>query len=504
MIINKNFKEQIKKSKPCSEHILNAFFNLKTATKVLAITSFLMASSAHAWFGLSDAGSTAKNETTKVEEQKNQKTSYDKVPENPIPTLPDQQENQSLKSEGSPFSTDKKLPLTKVEKDPATSSHQNVQKPTEQSPSFQDPVPANILPENYPGKPPAEISNLFREHFEENVPEIDEDHPNYIALQEVKEKMQEIFGTGENKNSPDTFSANGSLPLLGAPKPFLCTTDEPLYRPSRLNAFETNAFLNTFASEPLFLENKEEFSVELRPFFKGGKNPDGNKTLPYNGNQIGIILGLRKQFPLSFVSAELLYGRSFLSIKNTSDEFDDHNVLLGITGGLFRTHVAGSLTFSVGGTFSDMNKREDEKRKSHPKAVVVGSSPLLVFYPPNFPIDFFLGGDLFYVHCFGFEETQKGDKYSCNLDYESSDHFFWRVKAGPSYTFKRSSTKRLYQLVFSFATNVQSAFANRFSFYPSLLFESQGHEKRGGWLLKLGYEFSTDRGAVDLAYGLRF
>lgn len=358
--------------------------------------------------------------------------------------------------------------------------------------------------DNYPGNPTAKTSNLFGEHFEENVPEIDEDHPNYIAFQEAKEKMQEIFGYGENTNYSDTSSANGSWLLLGTSKPFLCTTDERIYGPSRLNAFETNAFLNTFASEPLFLENKEEVSVELRPFFRGGKNPEGNKTLPYNANQIGIILGLRKQLPLSFVSAELLYGRSLLSLKDTSDEIDDHNVMLGITGGLFRTHVSGSLTFSVGGTFSDMNKREAKKRKSQPKALVVGAGPLFVFYPPSFPIDFFLGGDLFYVHGFGFEETQKEDKYSCKLDYESSNYFLWRVKAGPSYTFKRSSTKRLYQLVFSFATNVQSTFANRVSFHPSLLFESQGHKKRGGWILKLGYEFSTDRGAVDLAYGLRF
>lgn len=358
--------------------------------------------------------------------------------------------------------------------------------------------------DNYPGKPPAETSNLFREHFEESNPEIDEDDPNYIAFQEVKEKMQEIFGPGENTNPPDTSSANGSWLLLGTSKPFLCTTDERIYGPSRLNAFETNAFLNTFASEPLFLENKEEVSVEIRPFFRGGKNPDGNKTLPYNANQIGLVLGLRKQLPLSFVSAELLYGRSCLSLKDTSDEVDDHNVMLGVTGGLFRTHVSGSLTFSVGGTFSDMNKREAKKRKSQPKAFVVGAGPLVVFYPPSFPLDFFIGGDLFYVHGFGFEETQKEDKYSCKLDYEISNHFLWRVKAGPSYTFKRSSEKRLYQLVSSFATNVQSAFANRISFHPSLLFESQGHEKHGGWLLKLGYEFSKDRGAVDLAYGLHF
>ena len=34
--------------------------------------------------------------------------------------------------------------------------------------------------------------------------------------------------------------------------------------------------------------------------------------------------------------------------------------------------------------------------------------------------------------------------------------------------------------------------------------ESQGHEKHGGWLFKLGYERSKDRGSVDLAWGLRF
>lgn len=337
----------------------------------------------------------------------------------------------------------------------------------------------------------------------QGTPEVDDEHPNSIALQEVKEKMQEIFGGEEWKGSPETFSENDSWPLLGTSK-MLCKTKEPLYGPSRLNAFETNAFLNTFASEPLFLENKEELSVELRPFFRIGKNSHGNQTLPYDAHQIGAILGLRKQFTTHFVSAELLYGRSYLSLRDTSDAVDDHNVMLGVTGGLFKNHISGSLTFNVGGTFSDMNKREANKRKSHPKALLVGAGPLLVFYPPSFPIDFFLGGDLFYIHGFGFEETQKGDKYACHLDYESSNDFFWRVKAGPSYTLKRSSAKRLYQLVFSLATNVQSASGSPVFFYPNILFESQGHKKRGGWLLKLGYERAKDKGALDLAYGLRF
>jgi len=360
------------------------------------------------------------------------------------------------------------------------------------------------IPENTPGKPPEEFSNLFRETYEENDQEIDEDKPNYIALQEVKKKMQEIFGNEEWEDSPEIVSERGVWGIFGNSQNFLCTTDERIYGPSRLNAFETNAFLNTFASEPLFLENKEELSVELRPFSRIGKNPHGNKTLPYNAHQIGIILGMRKQFPTRFVSAELLYGRSYLSLRDTSDSVNDHNVMLGVTGGLFKNHISLCLTFSVGGTFSDMNKREEKRRKSHPKALLMGMSPLLVFYPPSIPIDFFLGGDLFYVHGFGFEETQKGDKYSCNLDYESSNDFLWRVKSGPSYTFKRSSTKRFYQLVFSLATNVQSASVSRVSFYPNILFESQGHKKKGGWILKLGYERAKDKGALGLAYGLRF
>jgi len=338
----------------------------------------------------------------------------------------------------------------------------------------------------------------------QDIPDIDDEHISAIALQEVKEKVQEIFGDGEWEDSPETVSERGVWGIFENSQNFLCTTDERIYGPSRLNAFETNAFLNTFASEPLFLENKEEFSVELRPFFRIGKNPYGNKTLPYNAHQIGIILGLRKQFPARFVSAELLYGRSHLSLRDTSDEVDDHNVMLGVTGGLFKNHISGSLTFNVGGTFSDMNKSEDKKRKSHPKALLIGMSPLLVAYPPSVPIDFFLGGDLFYIHGFGFDETQKGDKYSCNLDYESSNHFLWRVKAGPSYTLKHSSDKRLYQFVFSLATNMQSALASRVSFYPNIFFESQGDKKRGGWLLKLGYERAKDKGTLDFSYGLRF
>ena len=524
MIVKKLIKESVKKQKTCSEYVLGPFFDLKMALKVLSIASFFVfSSSAHAWFGFSDTGSTKEEETTTEPSQNKAShsveqpapsmpssstpnalnpSSTEKIPEQSAPPFELRKDQGALPSESINDQTPQSL-LSKTENEISPILSQKGQPSIEQSPAPQEPNSLETPPETYPGKPPTEISNLFKEVCEANDPEIDEIHPNYIAYQEVKEKIEEIFGTGENKNSPDNLFTNSSWTLVGSPK-HLCHTNEALYGPSRLNAFETSTLLNAFANKPLFLESKEELSVELYPFYRFGKNPDGNKTLPYNCNQVGIILEVRKEFPLSFVSAELLYGRSFLSLKNTSDGFDDHNALLGITGGFFKNHISGSLTLSVGGIFGEMNKREAEKRKSHPKSLAFGAGPLLVFYPPNFPIDFFLGGDLSYIHSFGFEETQKKNNYSCHLDYTSSDHFFWRVKAGPSYTLKRSSKKRLYQTVFSFATNVQGAFVNRVTFYPSILFESQGHEKHGGWLFKLGYERSKNRGAVDLACGLRF
>ena len=70
MIVNKKIKERVKKSKPCSEYVLGPFFDLKAASKVLAIASFFMFSSAaHAawWDGAENSsGQPANPETVNV------------------------------------------------------------------------------------------------------------------------------------------------------------------------------------------------------------------------------------------------------------------------------------------------------------------------------------------------------------------------------------------------------------------------------------------------------
>lgn len=139
--------------------------------------------------------------------------------------------------------------------------------------------------------------------------------------------------------------------------------------------------------------------------------------------------------------------------------------------------------------------------KSKPKALYFGLSPILVYYLQiKVPLDLFLGGDVYYWHGFGFEETSSFSR----VEYHAFKDTLWRVKAGPSYTMKREGKARLYQLKFSLAGNVQSQVPDRFTVAPNFLFESQPLEGRGGYLFNLGFNLGSQKKSWQLAYGLRF
>ncbi len=63
----------------------------------------------------------------------------------------------------------------------------------------------------------------------QDIPDIDDEHISAIALQEVKEKVQEIFGDGEWEDSPETVSEGGVWGIVESSQNFLCTTDERIY-----------------------------------------------------------------------------------------------------------------------------------------------------------------------------------------------------------------------------------------------------------------------------------
>lgn len=366
---------------------------------------------------------------------------------------------------------------------------------------------------NYPGKPPKKVFQNLADQIEK-IDQATETSPLVPrALHDFQQKLEkddkdddedENFGMTnasyaemEREIQKALYGSFKSLDFDTAFRP--CVPNFSIYQPSRVHAFETNALLSGFASEPLFLESKEELSVELRPFTLQNQNDFKNIT-SLKVSEIGIVLGLRKQYHSHFFSSHLLSGKSF--IRGNGNYVHDKSLFLALTGGVFKNHASGSLTLTTGGIFSEINREDKNNRQSNPKTFCLGLSPMIVFYPPSFPIDFFVGGDLFFTHRFPFTETQIGRKF-CKISYKGFNDFLWRMKIGPSYTFKRSSEKRLYQLVFSLSSNIQSAMPDHVSFSPNILFESQGHKNRGGWLLKLGGTLSSDRRAISLSYGLR-
>jgi len=263
----------------------------------------------------------------------------------------------------------------------------------------------------------------------------------------------------------------------------------PSMRKSLVSSFEMSAMLSSVSQEPLFLDNKYQFSLEFRPFFalsRCSRSP-----------QFGAVLTARKQWESQYTSGHILYGGS-----GTGGDHNN-NVMGGITyGRSLSDSFAAALTLTGGFTWSEFQKYfRRSYYELHYNTFSIGLSPLIVFYlPTKIPLDLFLGGDVHFSHRFCSEEQFKGATFVCAAE----NSMLWRVKAGPSYTFKRSAKKRLYQLRFSIAANVQSQIPDRFTVAPNLLFESQGHESRGGYLFSLGFDLSKLEKSWSLSYGLRF
>ena len=210
------------------------------------------------------------------------------------------------------------------------------------------------------------------------------------------------------------------------------------------------------------------------------------------------IITARKQWQNRYISGQLLYGLS-LGWYNTVAQ----NALLALTyGQFFNGSLSGSVTLSSGFAYSDFERDCDSRHyRSYPKSWSLGLSPMLVYYmPTKVPLDLFLRGDLYYAHRFSVEESSRSLSYT----YSAEDNLLWRIKAGPSYTMKREGKRRLYQLRFSLAGNVQSHIPDRFTVAPNVLFESQPNDGRGGYLFELGLNLGKFKKLWNIAYGLRF
>ena len=267
-------------------------------------------------------------------------------------------------------------------------------------------------------------------------------------------------------------------------------TDPKAFRPIVWHSFETNSLLTSTAQQPLFLDNKEEFSVEIRPFLC-----DTNR---HQFLQLGGILTARKQYTGGYVAGQFLYSYGEFDLPRSHAKRND--ILFAFTYGKhFNDFLGGSLTFSSGYSWSDFNR--EYGYISHPKACSLGLSPMLVYYlHTKVPVDLFLGSDLYYAHRFFIEESSRSLSYT----YDAKNNLLWRIKAGPSYTMKREGKRRLYQLRFSLAGNVQSQIPDRFTVAPNVLFESQPNNGSGGYLFELGLNLGKFKKLWNIAYGLRF
>lgn len=266
--------------------------------------------------------------------------------------------------------------------------------------------------------------------------------------------------------------------------------DPKSFRSIMRHSFETNSKLTSTAQEPLFLDNKKEFSLEIRPFF--------DHTTRNHILQLGSIITARKQWQNRYISGQLLYGLS-LGWYNTVAQ----NAILALTyGQFFNDSLAGSVTLSSGFAHSDFERDCDARHyRSHPKAWSLGLSSMLVYYlHPKVPLDLFLGGDVYYSRRPSLEESSDGETCTYNADND----VLWRVKFGPSYTMKREGKSRLYQLKTSLGLNVQSQIPDRFTLAPNLLFESQPLKRGGGYLFNLGFNLGSQKKSWQFAYGLRF
>ena len=338
-----------------------------------------------------------------------------------------------------------------------------------------------------------------QEQIQSNVPEnvqkeFHEQTKDYIAA--IEEQAKEI----KIEPTPDEFQDRINEALkdweealkdshisIERHDPF--RKDLGIFRSILRQSFETNSLLTSTAQQSLFLDNKEEFSFEIRPFLC-----DTNR---HQFLQLGGILTARKQYNGGYVSGQFLYSYGEFDLSRSHAKRND--IFLAFTYGKhFNDFLGGSLTFASGYSWSDFNR--EYGHISHPKAWSLGLSPLLVYYLDKAPIDFFLGGDVYYSQRLKFDEHYKSK--ACTYDAEND--LLWRIKAGPSYTMKREGKKRLYQLRFSVAANVQSQIPDRFTVAPNVLFESQPKNGVGGYLFELGLNLGKFKKLWNIAYGLRF
>ena len=262
--------------------------------------------------------------------------------------------------------------------------------------------------------------------------------------------------------------------------------DPEAFKRFQRSLFETMIPLADQAQEPLFLDNKHQFSVEIRPFFGHTSNSCGD--------QLGFVFSPRKQWSDRYISGQFLYASS--SKRNSE-------VAGSLTyGQKIFNDFAASMTVAGGYSWSEFLRKDDRRSyQSDPKVWSLGVSPMLVYYiPTKAALDLFLGGDVYYLYRLEVEESSDGE--TCT--YAAENNAFYRVKAGPSYTMKREGRYRLYQLRFSIAGNVQSQTPDRLTAAPSILFDSQPIELRGGYLFKLDFNLGEKKKSWSLSYGLRF
>ena len=351
---------------------------------------------------------------------------------------------------------------------------------------------------------PENVQKTFHEQTKDYIAAIQEETKNFnvedyaddpeiqYAKEIIQEKLKEHEAlTGRPLNNGQIQSEMAEAirnSMFGMDDPYC--TDPKAFRPIVWHSFDTNSLLTSTAQQPLFLDNKEEFSVEIRPFLC-----DTNR---HQFLQLGGILTARKQYTGGYVAGQFLYSYGEFDLPRSHTKIND--ILFAFTYGKhFNDFLGGSLTFSSGYSWSDFNR--EYGYISHPKACSLGLSPMLVYYlHTKVPVDLFLGSDLYYAHRFFIEESSRSLSYT----YDAKNNLLWRIKAGPSYTMKSEGKRRLYQLRFSLAGNVQSQIPDRFTVAPNVLFESQLHSSGGGYLFELGLNLGKFKKLWNIAYGLRF
>ena len=405
----------MKKIKNHSQATQGAFFNLKTTTKVLAITALLMMSSAHAaWWEVAENAS-----QQPAEETKNQKS----------------------------------------QKPPVESQNEAA-----------NPKTVNVSLEE-------EIE------FLKNI-SISAEESDYFAYDEERSPQNAAEAIALVNAKITTALSKTSFNFTYEPPPYI--KDPEVFKKFQWSLFESLASLADQAQEPLFLDNKQQFSIEVRPFV--GHTPNSC------GAQLGVIVTPRYHWKDSYVSGQFLYATSSKSTREVSGSLT--------YGHFFNNQFAASMTLAGGYNWASFLRKDDRHSYiRNPKVWSLGLSPMLVYYMPTKAcLDLFLGGDIYYSQRLSLEEFSNWETCS----YDADSNILWRVKAGPSYTMKREGKSRLYQLKTSLGLNVQSPIPDRFTVAPNILFESQPLEGRGGYLFNLGFNLGSQKKCWSFAYGLRF